>query len=308
MRSAAAVPQHTHASARLHAPAAAPAPACARARRWAGSGTGVAQPRSAPLPSAASPAPHTAHRVPLGDGGAPPSPAHLTMDPCVPVARQWGCTPVHASARSRARGDTARSHVCSPGPQRAVRPLREACRLAGPRGGRARAGGGESQAPLRAFRTALHLAGLVGRVWSPTALHPPRCRARARPPSLGSILHGLGDTAEKRVWGRSAGLLSISKMVTGRGEGSWAPRRRSRSCGTELSADLLPQLFIGTMGRTCFNDICAGAQQRGSAPSQKEYVSGFTDGKSSASLTGARSPRSLHRAPPALRRAHPRHP
>lgn len=48
--------------------------------------------------------------------------------------------------------------------------------------------------------------------------------------------------------------------------------RGAESCSTELSADLLPQLFIGTMGRTCFNDICAGAQQCGSALSQKEYV------------------------------------
>ena len=64
----------------------------------------------------------------------------------------------------------------------------------------------------------------------------------------------------------------------------------AESCSTELSADLLPQLFIGTMGRTCFNDICAGAQQCGSAPSQKEYVRGFTDGKTSMSITVACSP------------------
>lgn len=43
----------------------------------------------------------------------------------------------------------------------------------------------------------------------------------------------------------------------------------AESCSTKLSADLLPQLFIGTMGRTSFNDICAGAQQCRSALSQR---------------------------------------
>lgn len=68
-------------------------------------------------------------------------------------------------------------------------------------------------------------------------------------------------------------------------------------CSTELSADLLPQLFIGTMGRTCFNDICAGAQQCRSALSQKEYVRDFTDGKSSMSITAADSPQSSYLLP-----------
>lgn len=71
----------------------------------------------------------------------------------------------------------------------------------------------------------------------------------------------------------------------------------AESCSTELSADLLPQLFIGTMGRTCFNDICAGAQQCGSAASQKEYVRGFRAGKSSVSITVACSPQPLDPLP-----------
>lgn len=70
------------------------------------------------------------------------------------------------------------------------------------------------------------------------------------------------------------------------------PSVQEQSCNTVLSTDLLPQLFIGTMGRTCFNDICAGAQQCGSALSQKEYVRSFMDGESSMSITAAGSPRS----------------
>jgi len=70
------------------------------------------------------------------------------------------------------------------------------------------------------------------------------------------------------------------------------PSMQEQSYNTVLSTDLLPQLFIGTMGRTCFNDICAGAQQCGSALSQKEYVRSFMDGESSMSITAAGSPRS----------------
>lgn len=71
----------------------------------------------------------------------------------------------------------------------------------------------------------------------------------------------------------------------------------AESCSTELGADLLPQLFIGAMGRTCFNDICAGARQCGSAPSQKEYVRGFMVAKSSVSITVACSPQPLDPLP-----------
>lgn len=287
-------------------PRAAPAPACARAHRWASGGAGVAQPRSAPLPSAASPAPHTVHRLLLGEEGAPPSPAHLAMDPCVPVAGQWGCTPVHASARSRACGDTARSHVCSPGPQRAVRLLGEAWLQAG--GAKERQGTGWGE-------RARHCLGLspppsICLAWRAGSGARPPCTHLAAgrtpdPRALGASCMAWGIRQRNVCGAEALGSSPFQRWERGEGKVPGLPHRRSRSCGTELSADLLPQLFIGTMGRTCFNDICAGAQQHGSAPSQKEYVSGFTDGKSSVSLTGARSPQSLRRAPPALRRAHP---
>lgn len=80
-----------------------------------------------------------------------------------------------------------------------------------------------------------------------------------------------------------------SKLANGRSKGHFpGPLHwRSRRLQHRSQSRAAPQLFIGTTGRTCLEDVYEGAQQCRAAPSQEECVRGFMGGKSSTAATGA---------------------